>query len=47
MKMLQDILLKIQGKTIRYISPTEAEFRAALEQKGTAIPQEYISIIWA
>lgn len=35
------------GKTIRYISPTGQEFRSALQQKGIAMPEEYISIILA
>ncbi|PSL23744.1 SDR family oxidoreductase [Chitinophaga ginsengisoli] len=40
-------ITEITGKTINYISPTEEEFRATLQQQGIAIPEEYIAIILA
>lgn len=40
-------ITEITGKTINYISPTEEEFRATLQQQGIAIPEEYVGIILA
>lgn len=41
------IISEITGKSIKYISPTAAEFTEKLRQTGNSIPEEYFGIILA